>query len=148
MDGIEVTIRPATPGDLRSIAAIQAASPEASQWDPADYLDHHCQVAVMDGRVAGFLASRQVAPDEREILNVAVDLSQRRKGIARALLMHELTHERQGEFAGARRWFLEVRASNVAAIHLYETAGFERCGRRPGYYQQPAEEALVMRIFS
>ena len=90
-----------------------------------------------------------MAPDEREILNVAVDPGQRRKGVARALLMRELTHEREHELArGPVRWFLEVRASNVAAIRLYETVGFEHCGRRPGYYQQPAEEAIVMRIFS
>lgn len=147
MDSIEVTIRPAAPDDLEAIAAIQSASPEASQWEPADYLDHDCRVAVIEGRVSGFLASRRVASDEREILNVAVDPGQRRKGIARALLMHELTHGREHELAPVR-WFLEVRASNMAAIHLYETAGFEHSGRRTGYYQQPAEEALVMRIFS
>jgi len=141
MDGVEMTIRPATSADLEAIAAIQAASPEASQWDPADYLDHDCRVAVTEGRVTGFLASHRVAPDEREILNVAVDRDQRRKGIARALLEHELAR-------GRGQWFLEVRASNVAAIHLYENAGFEHCGRRPGYYQQPAEEAIVMRFFS
>ena len=141
MDSVEVTIRPATPGDLAAIAAIQAASPEASQWDPADYLAHDCLVAVIEKRVTGFLASRRVASDEREILNVAVDLDQRRKGIARALLGQELAR-------GRGRWFLEVRASNVAAIQLYETAGFERCGRRPAYYCQPAEEAIVMRFFS
>jgi len=141
MDGIEVTIRPATPADLAAIAAIQAASPETSQWESGDYLENDCVVAVAEGRVTGFLASRRVAPDEREILNVAVDRDQRRKGIARALLEHELAR-------GRGQWFLEVRASNVAAIHLYENAGFEHCGRRPGYYQQPAEEAIVMRFFS
>ena len=145
MDRVEVTIRPATPDDLEAIAAIQAASPEASQWNPADYLDHDCRVAIVDERVTGFLASRRVAPDEREILNVAVDPAHRRKGVARALLMHELEQELA---RGRGRWFLEVRASNVAAIHLYETAGFERCGSRPGYYQQPGEEAIVMRFFS
>lgn len=141
MDGNKVSIRPATPVDLATIAAIQAASPEASQWEPGDYLEHDCVVAVAEGRVTGFLASRRVAPDEREILNVAVDPTQRRKGIAQALVLDELTR-------GPGRWFLEVRASNQAAIRLYEAAGFERCGSRPGYYQEPAEEAIVMRFFS
>jgi len=141
MDGNEVSIRPAAPADLATIAAIQAASPEASQWLPGDYLGHDCVVAVAEGRVTGFLASRRVAPDEREILNVAVDPAQRRKGIALALVLDELAR-------GPGRWFLEVRASNEAAIRLYETAGFERCGSRPGYYQEPAEEAIVMRFFS
>jgi len=141
MDSVEVTIRPATPEDLTAIAAIQAASPEASHWNPADYLDHDCRVAVADERVTGFLASRRVAPDEREILNIAVAPIQRRKGIARALVQDELVR-------GRGRWFLEVRASNQAAIRLYETVGFERCGTRPGYYQEPAEVAIVMRFFS
>jgi [ribosomal protein S18]-alanine N-acetyltransferase len=141
MDGIEVNIRPATLDDLGAIAAIQAASPEASQWDPGGYLDNDCGVAIEQGRVTGFLASRRVAPDEREILNVAVDPAHRRKGVARALLADELAR-------GPGRWFLEVRASNAAALRLYESAGFERYGSRPGYYREPAEEAIVMRFFS
>lgn len=141
MDRNEVTLRPATPDDLAAIDSLQAASPEASQWEPRSYLDQDCRVAILQGRVAGFLASRRVAPDEREILNLAVDPAQRRKGIARALLAEELSR-------GPGRWFLEVRASNTAAIGLYESAGFERCGRRPGYYRDPAEEAIVMRFFS
>jgi ribosomal-protein-alanine N-acetyltransferase len=82
-----------------------------------------------------------VAPGESEILNLAVDPGERRSGVARALLNEAL--------AGAPgAWFLEVRASNAAAIRLYEQAGFERAGRRDGYYREPAEEALVMRFFS
>ena len=56
MDGNKVSIRPATPVDLATIAAIQAASPEASQWEPGDYLEHDCVVAVAEGRVTGFLS--------------------------------------------------------------------------------------------
>lgn len=136
-----MNIRAATLEDLAAIAAIQAASPQASQWDPGGYLEYDCAVAVEQGRVTGFLVSRRVAPDEREILNVAVDPAQRRKGIARALLASELAR-------GPGRWFLEVRASNAAALRLYESAGFEGRGRRPGYYREPAEEAIVMRFFS
>jgi ribosomal-protein-alanine N-acetyltransferase len=140
MDGLKKTIRPATAEDLAGIAAIQTASPEASQWAPADYLDLSCLVAIQEGGLAGFLACREVAPDEREILNLAVDPARRRTGVGRALVGAAL--------GSGGRWFLEVRASNIAAIRLYESAGFEVCGRRPGYYQAPAEEAIVMRIFS
>ena len=55
-------IRAADSDDLAAIAAIQAASPEASQWEPASYLDYDCLVAVEDDHVAGFLVSRQTAP--------------------------------------------------------------------------------------
>jgi ribosomal-protein-alanine N-acetyltransferase len=138
---VQVTIRAATAEDLAAIAAIQAVSPEAAQWEPAGYLDHDCDVAIRGGRLAGFLVARQVAPGEREILNLAVDPAERRSGIARALLSEALARAQ-----GA--WFLEVRASNAAAIRLYESAGFEIAGRRSGYYREPAEEAIVMRIFS
>jgi ribosomal protein S18 acetylase RimI-like enzyme len=136
-----VTIRTARLADLAAIAAIQEASPEAAQWNPADYLHHDCRVADVRSCVAGFLVIRQVGPGEREILNLAVDPAERRSGIARGLLRDELARAK-----GA--WFLEVRASNTAAIGLYESAGFVRAGRRPGYYQEPAEEAIVMRFFS
>jgi len=136
-----MTVRDARPADLGAIAAIQAASPEAAQWDPADYLHHYCYVCDMNGRVAGFLVMRQVAPGEREILNLAVDPAERRSGIAQMLLRHALA-------VAQTTWFLEVRASNAAAIRLYESVGFKSSGRRSGYYQEPAEEAIVMRLVS
>ena len=136
-----MTVRAACPADLAAIAAIQAASPEAAQWDPADCLNHDCRVCEVRGRVAGFLVSRQVAPGEHEILNLAVDPAERRKGIAAGLLRDVLAG-----IQGA--CFLEVRESNQAAIQLYESAGFAFAGRRSGYYQQPAEEAIVMRWVS
>ena len=136
-----MTIRAATRDDLAAIAAIQAASPEASQWDPASYLDYDCLVAIEDDRVAGFLVSRQTAPGEREILNVAVELSQRRHGVARRLIAAELE--------GARgQWFLEVRESNIAALNLYKACGFQEAGRRDFYYHNPPEPGIVMKLIS
>ena len=135
-----MTVRAARPADLAAIAAIQAASPEAAHWDPADYLNHDCRVWEVNQRVAGFLVTRQVAPGEHEILNLAVDPAERRTGIARRLLADALVD--------AKACFLEVRASNQAAIRLYESAGFAFAGRRSGYYQEPAEEAIVMRLVS
>jgi ribosomal-protein-alanine N-acetyltransferase len=132
-----MTFRPATPDDLFSIAVIQGPS----SWEPVDYLNYRCPVAVVDGSVTGFLVSRETAPGEREILNLAVDPACRRRGTARALLLHEI----EG-FRGT--WFLEVRESNTAAIGLYRTARFEAVGRRAEYYHDPSEDAIVMRFFS
>src|SRR5262249_17153079 len=115
----EVTIRPARLADLAAIAAIQAASPEAAQWNPADYLKQNCRVCDVNSCVAGFLVTRQVAPGEHEILNLAVDPGERRRGIARKLVLDALA-------AAQGAWFLEVRASNAGAIRLYESAGFVR----------------------
>lgn len=131
-------IRPALASDLDRLREIQAASPEASSWNPLDY---DCLVAEVDQRIAGFLVSRQAAPGEREILNVAVDPAKRRRGIGKMLVEAELARS-QGV------WFLEVRESNAAAIALYRSMGFEPAGRRPGYYAHPTEPAIVMRFLS
>jgi ribosomal protein S18 acetylase RimI-like enzyme len=135
-----MTVRAATAEDLAGIAAIQAQSPEASQWDPPSYLNYECLVAAAP-RVVGFLVTRQTAPDEREILNLAVEPSERRRGVARALLQVALGQAKN-------RWFLEVRESNFCAIRLYESAGFRVTGRRESYYTNPAEPGIVMKFDS
>ena len=132
-----MTFRAATLADLRAIAIIQGPS----SWEPADYLKHDCVVAVADGAVAGFLASREVAPGERELLYIAVASAHRRHGVASGLLKHAIKR-----FPGT--WFLEVRESNAAAVRLYEIAGFQIVGHRPEYYRDPVETAIVMRFFS
>jgi ribosomal protein S18 acetylase RimI-like enzyme len=134
-------IRTATGDDLAAIAAIQATSPEASQWDPAGYLAYDCMVAINDDHVAGFLVSRETALGEREILNIAVELAERRRGVARRLLAAELERARG-------QWFLEVRESNLAAFNLYKACGFQEAGRRTSYYQNPPEPGIVMKLIS
>jgi ribosomal-protein-alanine acetyltransferase len=141
MPGAPVTLRPATAADLAVIGLIQDAAPEASQWDPAGYLTYDCAVAQENGSVIGFLASRETGAGEHEILNLAVHPSARRRGVARTLL-------NQAFAGGCRQWFLEVRASNVAAIRLYESVGFRQAGTRAGYYQNPLESAIVMKLDS
>lgn len=133
-------IRPASAADLDRLREIQAACPEASPWNPLDY-DCLVEVGQAPGLPSGFLVSRQIAPGEREILNVAVDPSNRRKGIGRTLVQAELARSKG-------TWFLEVRESNQAAIGLYRSLGFEPAGRRPDYYHTPAEAAIVMRFLS
>ena len=91
-------------------------------------------------RIKGFLAARLVG-DELHINNVAVREEYRRQGIARKLLETVLEEAAR---MGARTAFLEVRAGNRAAQALYARCGFRIAGRRPGYYKQPAEDALVM----
>jgi len=135
-----MTVREATPEDLEAMAEIQARSPEASQWDPASYLTYECLVAT-DPQVVGFLVTRQTTPGEREILNLAVDPAQRRRGAASALLQAERGREKT-------EWFLEVRASNKGAILLYQKAGFRVAGRREAYYRDPPEPGIVMKFNS
>jgi len=139
--GDPLTLRAATRDDLAAIAAIQDASTVASHWETETYLAYDCQVAVAEARVVGFLVARQTAPGEREILNIAVAPAHRRLGVARRLLEAELEGSR-----GTR--FLEVRESNRAAVNFYESLGFLPSGRREGYYHDPPEAGIVMRVFS
>jgi ribosomal-protein-alanine N-acetyltransferase len=134
-------IRRGAPADLAEIAAIQAASPEAPQWNVADYLQYDFLVAVCGTQVVGFLAFRTLAASEREILNLAVAPGSRRQGIARELWKSLLPG-----FSGSI--YLEVRETNQAARNLYNSLGFEELSRRTGYYSFPPEAAIVMMFHS
>jgi ribosomal-protein-alanine acetyltransferase len=142
LTGSAVEVRPATRDDLAAIAAIQNSSPKASQWTPVNYLEHDCRVAISHACVVGFLVARATAPDEKEILNIAVEPTLRRAGVGR-ILMETVLAEARGI-----TWFLEVRESNSAAINLYKTLGFLTAGRRENYYHDPQEAAIVMRLLS
>jgi [ribosomal protein S18]-alanine N-acetyltransferase len=134
-------IRRGVPADLSEIAAIQAASPGAPQWNAADYLQYDLLVAVSETQVRGFLAFRTLPGSEREILNLAVAPGSRRQGIARELWKSFLSG-----FSGSI--YLEVRESNQAARNLYYSLGFEELSRRTGYYSSPPEAAIVLKFHS
>ncbi len=80
---------------------------------------------------------------EAEITNVAVRETARRQGVASAML-RELV--RLGAERGVQTFFLEVRKSNAPAIALYEKQGFAPCGIRKNFYEQPREDACVMKL--
>lgn len=132
-----VTIRPATSADLAAITAIQGNF----GWPADSYLNYDCRVAICGEQLVGFLVSRETAPGEREILNLAVASGMRRQGIGKSLMEDEISR-----FHG--RWFLEVRESNDAAIKLYGSIGFRATGTRPDYYPDSREAAIVMTFFS
>jgi ribosomal-protein-alanine N-acetyltransferase len=81
--------------------------------------------------------------DELHILDLAAKGSFRRKGVARQLVLAAL---RMAYEWGARKAFLEVRESNVAAAELYKDLGFEKTQVRLEYYEQPVENAIVMML--
>lgn len=92
-----------------------------------------------EGHILGY-AGLHVILDEGYIDNVAVEPDARKHGVASALL------DVFCRFGAANLAFLslEVRASNAPAIGLYEKYGFQQAGMRPGYYQHPKEDALIM----
>jgi len=79
--------------------------------------------------------------DELHVLNVAVAPEERRRGVARALMLQA---EERARGHGARIATLEVRRSNSAAIELYRSMGYREVGIRPGYYADEGEDAIVM----
>ncbi len=92
-----------------------------------------------NARLVGYISVYHLA-GELEILNIAVSREQRRRGFGLRLLTEAL---RQGRERGLERAVLEVRTSNAAAIALYERLGFSLAGKRPGYYEDTGEDALI-----
>ena len=161
-----VRVRPAEPGDLPRLVEIAAHSATAAQWNQAEYLklfapnqrpnlpnqpDHTDQAQLQRrtalvvehaGGVVGFIVGRQVA-DEWEIENIAVTGAARRRGLGSRLVGELLDHVRG---RGGKSVFLEVRESNRAARSLYEKWAFIEVGRRKAYYQNPAEDALILKF--
>jgi ribosomal-protein-alanine N-acetyltransferase len=136
-----VAVRSGGRQDLAEVARIQALSPEASQWNPEDYLAYEFLVAVRENSVAGFVVARRVAEEEVEILNLVVDPAQRRAGIGRRLV-DEIRLQHPGAV------YLEVRESNQAGRQFYQRLGFQEFSVRSGYYDSPLESAIVMKFHS
>jgi ribosomal-protein-alanine N-acetyltransferase len=135
--------------DIRDLLPTDAPAAAAltPDWSVDDYIavargDFTDRLCLVHGNVNGLLLASVVPPDA-EILNVFVDPAQRRRGIATNLLQAALKRMQE---MGARRVWLEVRESNVGALHIYEAAGFRRSGRRPEYYSgiEKKEDALVL----
>jgi [ribosomal protein S18]-alanine N-acetyltransferase len=99
-----------------------------------------CVGAFQGGEMLGYLITARYV-DAWHVMNIAVDTPYRGRGIARNLLVH-LFERTIGD--GERGYTLEVRVSNAAAIHLYESLGFVATGLRRGYYTDNREDALIM----
>jgi ribosomal-protein-alanine N-acetyltransferase len=141
-------IRPLNIGDLDAVGEIERTSMPAP-WSPAMFAGEISkQTSVCLGAwdesesnclVGYVIVSRYV--DAWHVMNLVVAESHRRRGIARTLL-DEVFDRTQD--AGRRGFTLEVRASNDAALQLYEAMGFRRQGVRRGYYTDNREDAVIM----
>jgi ribosomal protein S18 acetylase RimI-like enzyme len=155
-------LRPAIASDLEAILTLERATGLAPHWPPAAYLaildsttSQRCLfIAEKDDSLAGFAVGLlhpaphdPTNPDARqciaELESVVVSASYRRAGIGRALCRAVFDWTRS---QGATELVLEVRAASSAAIALYAGLGFTLAARRPRYYRDPSDDALLMRL--
>ncbi len=146
-----VSIRPMTLEDLPAVVQIDRMSfslpwPEPTyRYEITSNRSARCLVAETDdGRIAAMIVSWLVV-DELHIATFATHGDYRRQGIGSRLLSEAL---RDGRRMGMRRAFLEVRAGNEAALTMYRKFGFEVTGRRPKYYRDNDEDAILMTLES
>ncbi len=97
-------------------------------------------VAVKGEKVLGYIGISCVA-DEGYIANLAVYPEFRGQSVATALLERVFSLARDLSLSFVS---LEVRESNTAAIKLYEKTGFKLEGKRPNFYSNPKEDALIL----
>jgi [ribosomal protein S18]-alanine N-acetyltransferase len=139
-----VEIRRLTYADLPQVIAIERRS-YRTPWSLAMFVlelskpSGVCLAALREGEVAGYLICSRY-DQVWHVMDVSTDPDLRRQGIATAL-MKELFGRVGGDDA---RITLEVRPTNEAALRLYESLGFSAAGRRPRYYQDNGEDAVIM----
>lgn len=141
-----VAIGPMTLGDVEAAHEIERLS-FRTPW-PAYAFEQE----LRGNRLARYLVARAgdavvgfgglwLMVDDAHVTTISVHPDWRRRGIGRQLLLALIDLATR---IRARRMTLEVRASNEAAQALYRAFGFEVVGRRPGYYSDDGEDALVM----
>lgn len=98
-------------------------------------------VATQNQKVVGYVGSQSVL-GWADMMNLAVDPACRKQGVGRMLINELITRLKANQVTCLT---LEVRVSNTPAVNLYHSLGFLEVGRRPGYYHNPKEDALILR---
>jgi [ribosomal protein S18]-alanine N-acetyltransferase len=103
---------------------------------------HDAWVLTQQDKVVGY-ALMMIVLDEAHLLNISIAKPHQQQGLGRMLLTHMIDRARA---LNTLNMFLEVRASNIAAITLYEDVGFVEMSIRRGYYPalKGREDAVLM----
>lgn len=138
-------IRPLTEASIPAVRAIEVLCfPDPwSEKGLRDTLreDCACFLGAWSGEtLCGYVNATWVL-DEVNINRICTHPAFRRQGAAKGLFaaLDDFCRKR-----GITRFFLEVRESNAAAQALYRSLGFTETGRRPNFYENPAEGAVLM----
>lgn len=143
----KLILRRGTPADAGKIAEIETLC-FAHPWNEEDILGGfdnftHYFVAEKEGELLGYCGI-QVMAGEGYITNVAVKPQHRKQGFGLKIL-EELLNFSESEKLDFIT--LEVRESNFPAINLYKKMGFREVGKRPNFYRDPRENALLLTKF-
>jgi [ribosomal protein S18]-alanine N-acetyltransferase len=143
-----VSFREMHASDLDAVMQIETVN-FPFPWTAGNFKDsinsgHICLVLEIDEVMVGYAILMMVL-DEAHLLNISVSSAWKGKGWGRHLLNHMMQISRE---KGGLNMFLEVRPSNVSAITLYESIGFNEMGVRPGYYpaHNGRENAVLMGV--
>jgi|SRR5690606_2929488 len=140
-------LRPLLESDVPAVLAMEglACLHPAHAWSQGNYRsslqsDYWARVCARPGEagIVGVCVAMS-GVEEMHLLNIAVDRTVQRQGLARLLLQALYV---QAEREGAHRLWLEVRASNEPAQQLYRQEGFTQVSVRKGYYPATVEGAL------
>jgi ribosomal-protein-alanine N-acetyltransferase len=145
MTQANISIRTLGYGDLPQVIAVERRA-FPTPWSLAMFVlelskpSSVCLAAVdaETGELVGYLVLARY-DTVWHLMNIAVDPPAQCRGIARRLLAEMI--ERTGS---DEQYTLEVRTSNERAIRLYQHFGFRSAGRRPRYYRDTGEDALIM----
>ena len=143
----QVKIVPMTRANLSQVLAIEKVSFPLPFSENLFHMElnlniAHMMVACAGKTVMGYLDYWHV-DNEMHVINIAVSLQARQKGIGSQLMQHVVDY---GNKNGVEKIFLDVRESNASAIKLYKKFCFEPIDVRKGYYQDNEEDALVMQL--
>ncbi|MCL7958567.1 MAG: ribosomal protein S18-alanine N-acetyltransferase [marine benthic group bacterium] len=142
-----LTVRAMRLADLDEVMLIERRSFSAP-WEESTFrgLMRRPSAALLVAEVDDTLLGYSVmwfAADEGELGDIAVVPERRGEGIGRTLLLESIA---VAASRGTRSLYLEVRESNHGARRLYEKAGFSVVGVRKQYYNEPVEDAIVMKL--
>ncbi len=143
-----IELRPANERDLGWIESLEREC-FSLPWT-REQLEHQINgsgslllVACCGGEPAGYMGLDFVL-DEGYVTNVCTAPAFRRRGVASALIDGVTARGRE---LGLSFITLEARVSNAAARSLYAGKGFIEAGIRPGYYERPKEDAVIMTLY-
>lgn len=140
-------IRIAKKGDSSEIFSVISKSlkdgfTESSIVEAIDSDNSLVYVSEDKSGIDGFVIS-YFAADEAELLQIAVAPWARKRGVATGLIQELKKGLLEREI---KTLFLEVRDSNTPARKCYEKFEMVPCGKRPGFYKNPVEDAIIYRM--